>query len=60
MDPAKVFFEIRPPKDLEHSAADFARCLLALSQLKQPSFIESWKGIRENVTFEMAAIGSSV
>ncbi len=58
--PDKVFYEIRPPKDLEHSAEDFARCLLAISQIKKASFLDRWQGRVENLTFEMAAVASRV
>lgn len=58
---AKAFYEINPPKDLEHSAADFSRCLLALSQIKRGSFFDKlFKKDIENISFEIAAIDSRI
>jgi len=56
----KIFFEIVPPKTLEHSTVDFARCLLSLSQIKKPTLIERIKGEIATISFEMAVIGSRI
>lgn len=56
----KVFYEIRPIKDMEKSPASFARALLALTQLAKPSFIARLKGEIENISFEIAALNSVV
>lgn len=56
----KVFFEIVPQKNMEHSAVDFARCLLSLSQIKKPGLFDRLQNNIETISFEVAAIGSRI
>lgn len=56
----KAYFEIVPPKTLEHSATDFARCLLSLSQIKKPGIFARLQNNIETISFEIAATSARI